>query len=225
MLLAFPKRPVRHALALDKSVRATIDAKPSTVTPDARPRSDLATGNHQSEGILFLCAHLRAAKGEAPMSKAIASGEGHNPITSRKVVNLGMPGKIRQIVLGRKPKLSHDGKNRSDDNTAMPKEPGATKFKDDFLARTAAAREAVPFTQDEIAEVLGMSQPKYAKYEKRTPLPHYLIPRFCLACRIDHAWLFTGKGKGPMMPVARLTGGEIKPKRKRAKRIERRPAA
>lgn len=225
MLLRFPKRPRRHALALDKSERTTIDAKPSTDTPDARPRSDFTTGSHQSEGILFLCAHLRTANGEAPMSKAIASGEGHSPITSRKVVNLGMPGKIRHIVLGRKPKVSHDDKNHSDDNTAMPKEPGATKFKDDFLARTAAAREAVPFTQDEIAEVLGMSQPKYAKYEKRTPLPHYLVPRFCLACRIDHAWLFTGKGKGPMMPVARLAEGEIKPKRKRTKRVKQRTAA
>lgn len=221
MLLRFPVKHRcrgRHALALDKKSSRIIDASRSTETPAERPTLDLATDNHHSAGILFLCDHLRTAYCEAPMSDAIASGDSHKPITSRKVKSLGMRPSIRQIVLERKPNASNDRKKISSQNVPMAKAPGATEFKDEFVLRTIHAREAQGFTQEQLAHLLGVSQPKYSKYEGRTPLPHYLIERFCLACRIDENWLFTGRGKGPAMPIAKLApDGTIKKRRKRTK--------
>jgi DNA-binding XRE family transcriptional regulator len=33
-------------------------------------------------------------------------------------------------------------------------------------------------TQDEMAKALGITRAAYEKYETRSPLPHWLIPRF-----------------------------------------------
>ena len=76
---------------------------------------------------------------------------------------------------------------------ALMKEPtkvAASQFKRAFLARTAQARTRAGFSQSEIAELLGIPQDKYKQYEKRSPLPHYLISTFCIATRCEPAWLF-----------------------------------
>ena len=66
-----------------------------------------------------------------------------------------------------------------------------------FIARTRAARVARFETQQQICTLLGLSQGTYKSYETRSPLPLWLIPRFCVACGVDIEWLLTGEGKGP----------------------------
>lgn len=68
-----------------------------------------------------------------------------------------------------------------------------------FLARTAAARDARKFNQTKMAKLLSdeLEQGTYSKYETRTPLPHQFVARFVELCGIDYEWLFTGEGKGP----------------------------
>lgn len=63
-------------------------------------------------------------------------------------------------------------------------------YKRAFLTRTAEARSKAGLTQEEIATLLNIPQDKYKHYEKRSLLPHYLVPAFCIATRIDPAWLF-----------------------------------
>lgn len=84
----------------------------------------------------------------------------------------------------------------------MAKSDGASAFKLKFLARVAAARDSQGFTQETMATALGMDQPKYSKYEKRSLMPHYLIEQFCLITHVSEKWLMTGKGPGPVvMPL------------------------
>lgn len=67
----------------------------------------------------------------------------------------------------------------------------------DLIGRTIAARKLKFDSQQEMAEALGLSQPTYAKYEKRSPLQFYLTERFCQICGVRVDWLITGKGPGP----------------------------
>jgi transcriptional regulator with XRE-family HTH domain len=75
--------------------------------------------------------------------------------------------------------------------------PSRSDIEADFIGRTIAARKLQFETQQEIAAVLGLTQPTYAKYEKRSPLPFYLMERFCQICQVRAEWLITGKGPGP----------------------------
>jgi DNA-binding XRE family transcriptional regulator len=86
-----------------------------------------------------------------------------------------------------------------------PAKQSALQYRHAFLARTAQARERAKYTQAEIAEILDITQDTYKQYEKRTPLPHYLIPRFCLATKTDPAVLFG-------MPGAKGSTNEHRPK-------------
>ena len=70
---------------------------------------------------------------------------------------------------------------------------GETKYHDEFLRRVREAREAVGYTQVEIADLLGIPQDHYKQYETRSMMPHELIPRFCLAARVSLDWLMTGR--------------------------------
>ena len=84
-----------------------------------------------------------------------------------------------------------------------------------FVRRVREAREGVGLTQTDMASLLGVSQPTYAKYETRnTMVPLYLIKRFCLACDVTIDWLVTGvgriKGKRGALELARarIAAGE-----------------
>ena len=83
----------------------------------------------------------------------------------------------------------------------MSKTATNAEFKGTFIARVRWARIGRGYNQAEAAELLGIEQGKYQKYETRPYLPHYLILRFCLACGVDPAWLFSGKGRGPASPA------------------------
>jgi transcriptional regulator with XRE-family HTH domain len=72
-----------------------------------------------------------------------------------------------------------------------------SQYEKEFLARTKLARERIPYTQEQIARILGISQGRYKQYETRTLLPHEFITPFCLACQISETWLFSGRGRAP----------------------------
>jgi transcriptional regulator with XRE-family HTH domain len=87
----------------------------------------------------------------------------------------------------------------------MPKDPSKSAFKQRFTERVRWARIARDLTQEEIAELLSITQDKYKHYEGsrtvegRSYLPHDLVPKFCLATGVDAAWLFTEKGRAPVL--------------------------
>lgn len=75
----------------------------------------------------------------------------------------------------------------------------AKTFKEHFTARVAFARHKAGYTQATMAAELGFGpvddpkgQGKYHKYEKRSFMPHPLIPQFCSLCEITTGWLYNG---------------------------------
>lgn len=76
------------------------------------------------------------------------------------------------------------------------------KFNDALCARVKRLREAqVRFgdkmTAQQMAEQLRIPADRYRKYEDRSPLPAYLMERFCVICRVDLEFLLTGKHRKP----------------------------
>lgn len=69
------------------------------------------------------------------------------------------------------------------------------KFKIDFCKRLQSARIVAGFTQQEVAQKLGLDRDTYAKYESRSLLPHYLIPQVCELFGIEPTFLYTGMGE------------------------------
>lgn len=61
-----------------------------------------------------------------------------------------------------------------------------------FCERTTAARLGTGMSIAEMARALGVNKDTYAKTEKRGPLPHYLIERFCRLANVDLHYLVTG---------------------------------
>ena len=53
------------------------------------------------------------------------------------------------------------------------------RFKKDFCRRVRSARILAGLTQGEAAEKLGVKEDTYSKYERRSPMQHYLIPKAC----------------------------------------------
>lgn len=100
---------------------------------------------------------------------------------------------IGQWVLKCKNNLSLDEDNPQGHHGLMDAMTPATEFKRGFTARVKEAREDSNYTQAGIADLLGIKQDKYNKYEGRSMMPHQMIPRFCTACGVTITWLFTGR--------------------------------
>ncbi len=66
----------------------------------------------------------------------------------------------------------------------MGKATTPTKFRNDFCRRVRAARVLAGLNQPEAAAMLGVKEDTYSKYERRTAMPHYLIPRACQLFRV-----------------------------------------
>ena len=82
----------------------------------------------------------------------------------------------------------------------MAENESEAQFKQAFTERVKAARIATGLKQWQVAELLSIPQDKYKQYEGRSYLPHHLVGRFCIICRIDPEWLMTGKGQKPLQP-------------------------
>ena len=102
----------------------------------------------------------------ADNSSALSTGKYHPRLSSagRTTGSLTLLGSVRQ--------------------SGMPKKPTLT-YNDKLCARVQALRERRSWTQKVMAEALGIPLENYGKYERRSPLPHWLIPRFCRIMEID----------------------------------------
>jgi len=65
----------------------------------------------------------------------------------------------------------------------------------EFCARTRRLREASGKTQKQMAIALGITPDAYRKNEDRSPLPHYLIPRFAAIVGCSIEFLMTGQSR------------------------------
>lgn len=78
------------------------------------------------------------------------------------------------------------------------------QFKQEFISRVKASRIATGLKQWQLAKALGIEQDQYKHYEvlsgKGRLLPHHLVGRFCIICRVEPEWLFTGQGQKPLRP-------------------------
>lgn len=75
----------------------------------------------------------------------------------------------------------------------MGKDNEELSFNISFLKRTKEAREKLRWSQTFVADALGIPFERYKKYETRSPLPHYLIVKFCTLTGTDLQFFITGK--------------------------------
>lgn len=85
-------------------------------------------------------------------------------------------------------------------------------FNNDLCARTRALRDDLHWTAEQMATALGIPADRYRKYEVRSPIPAYLMERFCLITNVDFDYLLTGKGNRVRSKIREVI--ETKPKRK-----------
>lgn len=114
-----------------------------------------------------------------------------------------------QIVRSVKDHVSGDGACCPAHNISMDRNP-VTAYRKDLCARVKQLREAKGYTQQEVATALQVGYENYRKYEKRSPLPHYLLEPFALLVGADLHYLVTGRrlakgtakaGHRPLRPV------------------------
>ena len=72
------------------------------------------------------------------------------------------------------------------------------EYKQRFILRVINSRTARGIKQWQIAEALGIAGE--IKQFNGSLMPHHLIGRFCIICRVDPEWLVTGRGKKPAGP-------------------------
>ncbi len=74
-------------------------------------------------------------------------------------------------------------------------------FNNAYCERVKRFREETQMSAADMAELLGIPADRYRKYETRSPLPAYLIARFCkiVGCDLEH--LVIGKPRERMKPA------------------------
>jgi transcriptional regulator with XRE-family HTH domain len=75
------------------------------------------------------------------------------------------------------------------------------EFRLAYILRVKEARRRSGLTQKQIAELLKVPQPSYAKYESTQHsrlLPHDLVAPFCQICACSIAWLISGVDDAPL---------------------------
>lgn len=79
-------------------------------------------------------------------------------------------------------------------------------FINNLCARTKELRRRVfPEAAEQMAIALGIPPSRYAKYETRTPMPHYLIPRFAAVTGESIEYVLTGRNSsGKARDIAKL---------------------
>lgn len=79
-----------------------------------------------------------------------------------------------------------------------------TQFKKGFCQRLKAARIHAGFEQEDIAKALNVLPNTYSKYEKRTLMPHHLIPSACELLGIEMGYLY-----GEMTRRRKMAAGDL----------------
>ena len=77
-------------------------------------------------------------------------------------------------------------------------------FNDAYCQRVRDLRDERGWTAAQMATALGIPPDRYRKYEYRSPLPPYLVERFCLIVGCDIDYLLTGRSRQKTAPPTPL---------------------
>lgn len=220
--------PERHHVRTSCSRAARLVSKAADI-PLERAFSVKSKEAQYSAGMLSRCHHLDTWAADTPGSSTARPSRDfpQSSMMLRNVVKLVMPKRIGPSVLKRKAFLSLDQKKSVGHTVPMSDSETEAEYKQAFMQRVKEARIARGLKQWEMAEALvpGMPQDKYKQYEGRSLLPHHLMGRFCLICRVDPEWLLTGKGKKALKPLREIEApASTKPVPVRKKSVKRRVA-
>lgn len=97
-----------------------------------------------------------------------------------------------QIVPYVKDNVSPDFLAQFCDTRCMIEVKSQEQFVAELCARVARLRTERGWTQQEMAAALGIPFERYKKYENRSAMPPYLIPRFALQVNRDIGYILTG---------------------------------
>lgn len=67
------------------------------------------------------------------------------------------------------------------------------QFNDELCARVQRLRIEREWTQQQMAAAIGLPHERYKKYETRSPMPAYLLPRFAQMVDRSVTYIVTGK--------------------------------
>lgn len=143
------------------------------------------------------CHHLETFHAVVPTSDANSARVGHSSMIERNDTSV-MDKSLGGFILNGKGNYSPACEEPQGHNGPMAKNPGKSAFRAIFIERVRWARINRPYTQEVLADLLGIPQDTYKTYETNTYMPPDLIPRFCAACGIDENWLYTERGKAPV---------------------------
>jgi len=98
-----------------------------------------------------------------------------------------------QIVPLVKDNVSREIKSFMRHNRAMTLWLDEAEFNDRMCARTQRLRLEKDWTQPQMAAAIGVPFERYKKYETRSPMPAYLVPRFAQIVERSMSYILTGK--------------------------------
>lgn len=102
------------------------------------------------------------------------------------------PDFMGQIVPSVKDNVSPDFNQRVRHNPGMGSWMSEEEFNSLLCERVARLRIEHGWTQQQMATVLGVPHERYKKYETRSPLPAYLVPRLAQIVDRDVQYILTG---------------------------------
>ena len=76
-------------------------------------------------------------------------------------------------------------------------------FENALCERVRTLRDGKGWTAEQMAVALGIPPERYRKYETRSPLPQYLIPRFAQVVDRSIEYVLTGKERKALPATAR----------------------
>jgi DNA-binding XRE family transcriptional regulator len=151
----------------------------------------LSSGNHV----------IPVIRGDTPALPPLADLPMTRPNIGREV-GMGGP-KTEQILKGHRDVISldtlsskgptsHPVTEAEQERTICPmsKATPRARFQKEFCHRLKTAREFRDLTQEEMAKKLGVLANTYSTYERRSPMPHYLVLQACeiLGISTDHLY-------------------------------------
>lgn len=77
-------------------------------------------------------------------------------------------------------------------------------FNDAFCGRVKRLREEKAWSAEQMAIALGIPPDRYRKYEGRSPMPQYLIPRFAGVVGRSVEYILTGREEKRLPAEGRL---------------------
>jgi transcriptional regulator with XRE-family HTH domain len=78
-------------------------------------------------------------------------------------------------------------------------------FNNALCERVKKLRLEKGWTAEQMATALAIPADRYRKYENRSPLPAYLMHRFCLIADCDLDYLLTGRSRSVVHPRPEAT--------------------